>query len=161
MPTRVPPPGLLSTTNCCPSTDDKCCAIRRANKSLPPPGVAGTTIRTVRLGKSDCAAAGTASKAKPTNAGKTSSDTTDLDISPPSGENAVGLLAPTLEDNTPAGNVVRLRLVPVAREGKKMAQAGAKRPLRIVIVGAGIGGLAAAVALRQRGFEVEVHERSP
>src|SRR5947199_6539273 len=41
-----------------------------------------------------------------------------------------------------------------------MAQAGAKRPLRIVIVGAGIGGLAAAVALRQRGFEVEVHERS-
>src|SRR5215203_6169318 len=88
MPTRVPPPGLFSTTNCCPRTDDKCCATKRANKSLPPPGVAGTTIRTVRLGKSDCAAAGTASKAKPTNAGKTSSDTTDLDISPPSGENA-------------------------------------------------------------------------
>jgi salicylate hydroxylase len=42
-----------------------------------------------------------------------------------------------------------------------MAQASAKRPLRIVIVGAGIGGLAAAVALRQRGFEVELHERSP
>jgi salicylate hydroxylase len=36
----------------------------------------------------------------------------------------------------------------------------ANRPLRIIIVGAGIGGLAAAVALRQRGFEVEIFERS-
>ena len=36
----------------------------------------------------------------------------------------------------------------------------AHRPLRIIIVGAGIGGLAAAVALRQRGFEVEIFERS-
>jgi salicylate hydroxylase len=34
------------------------------------------------------------------------------------------------------------------------------RPLRIIIIGAGIGGLAAAVALRQRGFEVEIFERS-
>ena len=34
-----------------------------------------------------------------------------------------------------------------------------KRPLRIGIVGAGIGGLAAAVALRQRGFEVALYER--
>ncbi len=41
-----------------------------------------------------------------------------------------------------------------------MAPTSAKRPLRIVIIGAGIGGLTAAVALRQRGFEVEVHERS-
>ena len=32
---------------------------------------------------------------------------------------------------------------------------------RVVIVGAGLGGLAAAVALRQRGFEVEVYEQSP
>jgi 2-polyprenyl-6-methoxyphenol hydroxylase-like FAD-dependent oxidoreductase len=38
--------------------------------------------------------------------------------------------------------------------------AAAKRPLRIVIVGAGIGGLAAACALRQRGFEVEIFERA-
>ncbi len=33
------------------------------------------------------------------------------------------------------------------------------RPLRIAIIGAGIGGLAAAVALRQRGFEVALYER--
>src|SRR3954451_18177939 len=41
-----------------------------------------------------------------------------------------------------------------------MAARNAERPIRIVIIGAGIGGLTAAVALRQRGFEVEVHERS-
>ena len=34
------------------------------------------------------------------------------------------------------------------------------RPFRIVIIGGGIGGLTAAVALHQRGFEVEVYERS-
>ena len=32
---------------------------------------------------------------------------------------------------------------------------------RIIIVGAGLGGLAAAVGLRQRGFEVEVFEQAP
>jgi salicylate hydroxylase len=32
--------------------------------------------------------------------------------------------------------------------------------LRVVIIGAGIGGLAAACALRQRGFEVEIFERA-
>src|SRR5262244_4506726 len=36
----------------------------------------------------------------------------------------------------------------------------AGRSKRIVIIGGGIGGLAAAVALRQRGFEVEVYERT-
>src|SRR5262245_65808103 len=36
----------------------------------------------------------------------------------------------------------------------------AGRPKRIVIIGGGIGGLAAAVALRQRGFEVQVYERA-
>src|SRR5580658_2980561 len=41
-----------------------------------------------------------------------------------------------------------------------MTQHPAKRPLRVAIIGAGIGGLAAAVALRQRGFEVELYERS-
>lgn len=40
-----------------------------------------------------------------------------------------------------------------------MAQRSLKRPLRIVIIGAGIGGLAAAVALRQRGYEVALYER--
>jgi salicylate hydroxylase len=35
----------------------------------------------------------------------------------------------------------------------------ARRPLRIAIIGAGIGGLAAAVALRQRGYDVEIFER--
>jgi salicylate hydroxylase len=41
-----------------------------------------------------------------------------------------------------------------------MASGSAKRPLRVVIIGAGIGGLAAAIALRQRGIEVEIFERS-
>jgi salicylate hydroxylase len=35
----------------------------------------------------------------------------------------------------------------------------ARRPSRVAIIGAGIGGLAAAVALRQRGFEVAIYER--
>jgi salicylate hydroxylase len=37
----------------------------------------------------------------------------------------------------------------------------ARRSYRIVIVGGGIGGLTAAVALHRRGFEVAVYERSP
>jgi salicylate hydroxylase len=37
---------------------------------------------------------------------------------------------------------------------------GANRPLRVAIIGAGIGGLAAACALRQRGFEVALYERA-
>jgi salicylate hydroxylase len=41
-----------------------------------------------------------------------------------------------------------------------LARQPAKRPLRVAIVGAGIGGLAAATALRQRGMEVELFERS-
>jgi salicylate hydroxylase len=36
----------------------------------------------------------------------------------------------------------------------------AKRSLRVAVIGAGIGGLAAAVALRQRGYEVAIYERS-
>jgi 2-polyprenyl-6-methoxyphenol hydroxylase-like FAD-dependent oxidoreductase len=35
------------------------------------------------------------------------------------------------------------------------------RRLRIAVIGAGIGGLAAACALRQRGLEVDVYERAP
>ena len=41
-----------------------------------------------------------------------------------------------------------------------MTQQPARRSYRVVIIGAGIGGLAAAVALRQRGFEVALYERS-
>jgi salicylate hydroxylase len=41
-----------------------------------------------------------------------------------------------------------------------MAQQLPRRPLRVAIIGAGIGGLAAAVALRQRGFEVALYERA-
>jgi salicylate hydroxylase len=41
-----------------------------------------------------------------------------------------------------------------------MHQTKPKRSLRVIVVGAGIGGLAAAAALRRRGFEVEVYERS-
>jgi salicylate hydroxylase len=33
--------------------------------------------------------------------------------------------------------------------------------LKVIIVGAGLGGLAATVGLRQRGFEVEVYEQAP
>ncbi len=40
-----------------------------------------------------------------------------------------------------------------------MVQHPVKRPLRVAIIGAGIGGLAAAVALLQRGFEVAIYER--
>src|SRR5580698_11471142 len=36
----------------------------------------------------------------------------------------------------------------------------AHRPLKVIIIGAGIGGLAAAIALRQRGIEVALYERS-
>src|ERR1044072_2564407 len=32
---------------------------------------------------------------------------------------------------------------------------------RIAIVGAGLGGLAAAIALRQQGFEVQIYEQAP
>lgn len=35
------------------------------------------------------------------------------------------------------------------------------RHARILIVGGGIGGLTATIALRQRGFEVNVVERDP
>jgi 2-polyprenyl-6-methoxyphenol hydroxylase-like FAD-dependent oxidoreductase len=41
-----------------------------------------------------------------------------------------------------------------------MRKVGKDRPYRVAIVGGGIGGLTAAVALHQRGFEVEVYERS-
>jgi salicylate hydroxylase len=41
-----------------------------------------------------------------------------------------------------------------------MVQDIAKRSLRVAIIGAGIGGLAAAVALRQRGYEVAIYERA-
>jgi len=41
-----------------------------------------------------------------------------------------------------------------------VTQQSARRPLRVAIIGAGIGGLAAACALRQRGFEVALYERA-
>jgi salicylate hydroxylase len=41
-----------------------------------------------------------------------------------------------------------------------MTQAGARRTKRVAVIGGGIGGLAAAVALHQRGFDVQVYERS-
>jgi salicylate hydroxylase len=37
----------------------------------------------------------------------------------------------------------------------------AGQPLRIAVIGAGIGGLTAALSLRQAGFEVDVYEQSP
>src|SRR5262245_37331320 len=52
----------------------------------------------------------------------------------------------------PKGPVDPYRLNPGAGE------MGAAR--RIAIVGAGLGGLAAAIALRQQGFEVEVYEQA-
>ena len=41
-----------------------------------------------------------------------------------------------------------------------LPQHPAHRPLKIAIIGAGIGGLAAGVALRQRGLEVAIYERA-
>ena len=39
--------------------------------------------------------------------------------------------------------------------------AGMPKTRRIIVVGAGLGGLAATVGLRRKGFEVEVYEQSP
>ena len=36
-----------------------------------------------------------------------------------------------------------------------------RQPLRIAVIGAGIGGLTAALSLRQAGFEVDVYEQAP
>src|SRR3954468_21411880 len=36
-----------------------------------------------------------------------------------------------------------------------------RRPLRIAIIGGGIGGLTAALSLRQAGFEIDVYEQAP
>src|ERR1700719_3784443 len=41
-----------------------------------------------------------------------------------------------------------------------MVQHAAHRPLKVAIIGAGIGGLAAAIAMRRRGIEVALYERS-
>jgi len=34
-------------------------------------------------------------------------------------------------------------------------------PLKVAVIGGGIGGLSAAVGLRQKGFEVDVYEQAP
>src|SRR5262247_2228859 len=36
-----------------------------------------------------------------------------------------------------------------------------RAPLRIAVIGAGLGGLTAAVALRRAGFDVDVYEQAP
>src|SRR5262252_10720798 len=48
----------------------------------------------------------------------------------------------------------------VTREETALVTVASGRSKRIVIIVGGIGGLAAAVALRQRGFEVGVYERA-
>src|SRR5262245_40715058 len=49
----------------------------------------------------------------------------------------------------------------VKSEGRSwMGNGNARRPLRVAVIGGGIGGLGAAVALSQRGFDVQVYERS-
>ncbi|MDB5569469.1 MAG: hypothetical protein JWN93_652 [Hyphomicrobiales bacterium] len=42
-----------------------------------------------------------------------------------------------------------------------MSSAAAQRPLKVIVIGGGIGGLTAAGALIQHGFDVEVYERAP
>ncbi|MGH7074234.1 MAG: NAD(P)-binding protein, partial [Stellaceae bacterium] len=37
----------------------------------------------------------------------------------------------------------------------------AGKPLRIAVIGAGIGGLTAALSLHQSGFAVDAYEQSP
>ena len=48
----------------------------------------------------------------------------------------------------------------ITRTSRTHQMATSTQPLHILIVGAGIGGLTAALALRQRGHEVEVFEKS-
>ena len=42
--------------------------------------------------------------------------------------------------------------------GTTTQEVGQRRPLKILVVGAGIGGLVAAIALRKQGHDVEVCE---
>ena len=50
VPTSVPAPGLLSTITGTPSASANATAMRRACRSVPPPGVNGTTMRMGLLG---------------------------------------------------------------------------------------------------------------
>ena len=49
----------------------------------------------------------------------------------------------------------------LSRVRARIVLAMASPPLSIAVIGAGIGGLAAAVALRQAGFDVDVYEQAP
>src|SRR6266581_2935481 len=51
--------------------------------------------------------------------------------------------------------------VPPNRDASPAEDTGMPKTRRIIVVGAGLGGLAATVGLRRRGFEVEVYEQSP
>src|SRR5690606_476749 len=64
-------PALLTTTKVCPSCSPIFCAIKRANKSLPPPGAVGTTIVTGRSGHAAWAIPDANIRLPPTNANET------------------------------------------------------------------------------------------
>src|SRR6185295_8166829 len=55
MPASPPPPGRLSTTNCCPSRAERRVDSARATMSVPPPAANATTTRTGRSGYRSCA----------------------------------------------------------------------------------------------------------
>src|SRR5215813_15112174 len=60
-----PPPGLFSTTAGWPRLACRPVAISRATTSLEPPGVNGTMMRMVLLGKRACAPATSGHAARP------------------------------------------------------------------------------------------------
>jgi hypothetical protein len=50
VPIVLPAPARFSTTNCWPRLAESRCAMKRAMKSVPPPGANGTMMRTGFVG---------------------------------------------------------------------------------------------------------------
>src|SRR3954468_18607210 len=62
-----PPPARFSTTTCCPHRSPRRLPRMRAKTSKPPPGAAGTMIRTLCDGNGSCAHAQSAANTRATS----------------------------------------------------------------------------------------------